>query len=103
MSGRSSRAKGGAAEREVVAILREAGYDAHRTPHSGALSWLPGDVTGSPWFVEVKRQEQVRICQWCEKAEEEAEGKVALVIFRRSREPWRVCLLLDDFLRVMES
>lgn len=102
MSGRSSRTKGAAAEREVRDILREAGYACERTPYSGALAWLPGDLTGTPWFVEVKRCEALRIPEWSAKAEEQAEGKPALVIFRRSREPWRVCLRLSDFLKLME-
>lgn len=104
MSGRSSRTKGANAEREVVAILNEHGYDCHRTPHSGALEWLKGDVTGFPGcHIEIKRQETLRISEWCEKAEAEADGKPALLIFRRSREPWRVVLSLEDFLRLMEA
>ena len=103
MSGRSSRTKGAAGEREVRDILREAGFkDCQRTPHSGALSWMPGDICGTPFFVEIKRQEALRIGEWCEKAEEQADGKPALVIFRRSRQPWRVCLKLSDFLRLLE-
>jgi Holliday junction resolvase len=103
MSGRASRVKGAAAEREVVAILQEAGYQVHRTPHSGALEWLKGDVTGFPGcHIEVKRQEALRVSEWCAKAEADAEGKPALLVFRRSREPWRVCIRLDDFLHLME-
>ena len=102
MGGRSSRQKGANAEREVVAILKERGYDVHRVPHSGALEWMKGDVIGFPAFVEVKRCEALRISEWCAKAEEQADGKTALLIFRRSREPWRVCVLLSEFLRLME-
>lgn len=106
MSGRAAKAKGSAAEREVVEILKAAGYDVHRTPHSGALEWLKGDVCGFPGcHIEVKRHEALRISEWCAKAEAEAEaeGKPALLIFRRSREPWRVCVKLDDFLRMTAS
>lgn len=103
MSGRSSRTKGATAEREVRDILRAAGYDCQRTPHSGALEWLPGDICGTPWFIEVKRCEALRVAEWSAKAEEQAQGKHALLIFRRSREPWRVCLSLDSFLKLMES
>lgn len=104
MGGRAARQKGANAEREVVALLAEAGYDVHRTPHSGALEWMKGDVVGFPGcHVEVKRHEALRIPEWCAKAEAEAGGKPALLIFRRSREPWRVVMLLDDFLKLMES
>lgn len=104
MNGRASKAKGSAAEREVVGILAASGYDVHRTPHSGALEWLKGDICGFPGcHIEVKRQEALRISEWCAKAEAEAEGKPALLIFRRSREPWRVVLKLEDFLRMVEE
>lgn len=99
----NSRTKGSGAEREVVGILKEAGYDVRRCPYSGALEWMKGDIVGTDWHIEVKRQEALRIVEWCVKAEAEAEDKVALLIFRRSREPWRVCLLLEDFLKMMEE
>lgn len=101
MSGKAARAKGANAEREVRDILRAAGYDAQRTPYSGALEWMPGDISGTPFLIEVKRQEKLCIPAWCEKAEQQANGKVALVVFRRSREPWRVVLRLDQFLRLV--
>ena len=97
------RVKGSTAEREVVEILKAAGYDVRRCPHSGALEWMKGDVVGAPWHVEVKRCEAVRIGEWCVQAERQADGRPALVIYRRSREPWRVVLRLEDFLRLMEG
>ena len=104
VTGRASKTKGATAEREVVAILNEHGFDVHRQPHSGALSWAKGDVTGWPGFsVEIKRCESLRIPDWCRQAERQcAEGDVPLVIFRRSREPWRVVVPLDAFLRLVE-
>jgi len=103
MGGRASRAKGSAAERDVRDILKAAGFDVHRTPHSGALEWMKGDICGAPWHIEVKRCEALRISEWCAKAESEADGKTALLIFRRSREPWRVALTLKSFLRLLEK
>jgi hypothetical protein len=104
MTGRASKAKGSAAEREVVDILNAAGYACHRTPHSGALQWLKGDVTGFPGaHIEVKRQETTRIDEWCDKAEPEADGKLALLIYRKSHRPWRVVLTLEAFLKLMEG
>ena len=103
MTGRASRQKGAGAEREIVEILKAHGYDVHRTPHSGALEWLKGDICGLDDFhIEVKRQEKTCIDAWCEQAESQAEGKTALLFYRRSRQPWRVVLRLDDFLRLLE-
>jgi hypothetical protein len=78
--------------------------ETHRTPHSGALEWLKGDVTGFPGaHIEVKRCEALRIDEWCDKACTEADGKPALLIYRKSRRPWRVVLTLEAFLRLMEE
>jgi hypothetical protein len=64
---------------------------------------MKGDITGMPGFhIEVKRCEALRISEWMKKAGEEADDKIALLIFRRSREPWRVCLDLGSFLRLVE-
>lgn len=98
----NSRAKGGRGEREIVEILNAHGYDTHRSPHSGALEWARGDIVGAPWHIEVKFVEAARIWDWCKQAEEQAGKKIPLVMFRRSREPWRVCLRLGDFLKLME-
>jgi len=95
----NSRAKGSAAEREVVAILQEHGYDVHRTPLSGALEWMPGDITGMPYCIEVKRCEQVRLSDWIKQAKEQANGKPWLLIHRRSRQEWLVTMSLEQWLR----
>jgi len=95
----NSRAKGSAAEREVVAILQEHGYDVHRTPLSGALEWLPGDITGMPYVIEVKRCERLDLPGWVRQAKEQANGKPWLLIFRRSREEWLVVMPLEQWLR----
>lgn len=102
-TGKGSRAKGATAERELRDIFREAGYECERTPHSGSLEWMKGDLSKLPWHVEAKRQEATRIDEWHTKACEESGDKPALLIYRRSRQPWRVVLLLADFLRLMEK
>lgn len=102
MSGRSSRTKGAGAEREIVGILTEAGYSCHRTPHSGALTWLKGDVTGMDYCIEVKRQETVRLADWVRQAKEQAGNKPWLLMHRRSRQEWLVTMPLDQWLRERE-
>ena len=105
MGGRASRSKGSAAEREIAAIISErTGHDCKRTPLSGAISWLPGDVTGLPgWLIEVKRQEKMRIPEWLKQTEVACPPDMRpLLVYRRSREPWRVIIQLDDFLNLIE-
>jgi Holliday junction resolvase len=103
MGGRASKAKGATAEREVRDILNAAGFDTHRTPHSGALDWLKGDICGTDYCIEVKRCEQVRMSDWCKQAQDQAEGKPWLLIHRRSREDWKVTMPLSQWLAEMEK
>lgn len=44
MPGRHSRNKGARFEREIVNLLRQAGYTAERIPLSGAMGTFKGDV-----------------------------------------------------------
>lgn len=94
------RRKGANGEREIARILRAHGFSGQRT----ALLQTHGvagaaDVTGLPGIhIEVKRAEALRIEQWCRQAEAECGEKVPVVMWRRSRQPWRVTLPLADFL-----
>lgn len=45
LSHRGARQKGKRLEHDVTKALKNIGIDAQRTPLSGALSWMPGDVT----------------------------------------------------------
>jgi Holliday junction resolvase len=99
----NSRAKGSAAEREIVAILKERGYDVHRTPLSGALEWMPGDITGLPYCIEVKRCEQVRLGDWVKQAKEQAKGGAWLLIHRKSYQEWMVTMPFEQWLREREG
>lgn len=96
--GRGARSKGGAAEREVVAIAQETGFkDARKTFMSGGQGG--GDVTGIPdTHLEVKRQERVCVWEWVGQAERDARPTdVPVVAFRRSRSRWYAVLPLEDY------
>lgn len=98
--GKAQRNKGAAAEREVAAIINDRlGTDLRRTPLSGGMTWK-GDIRGwDRMHVEVKRQERLSIPAWVKQAEDDCpEGDIPLVVFRQSREPWRVVIRLDDLL-----
>src|SRR4051812_26882968 len=113
--GAMQRRKGATAEREIVAILRGRGMKAQRTAPlqtAAVAGLLPGgissaDVTcdGLPGVhLEVKRAETIKIEAWCRQAEGDAKegGSVPVVVWRRSGQPWRVTLPLEDFLDMHE-
>lgn len=105
MSGRASRNKGAAAEREVAKIINEhLGTDLRRTPLSGGMVWA-GDIRGwDGWHIEVKRQERLAIPAWLEQTESDCpEGDTPLLIFRQSHQPWRAVLRLTDLLQLIKD
>jgi hypothetical protein len=96
----NSRAKGKRAELEVVKLWTAGGFDCWRTPNSGAFHHARGDINGVPGLhQEVKRREQVRMLDWIEQAEKDCPPHdIPVVIWRTSRNPWRVDLDLDEFI-----
>jgi Holliday junction resolvase len=95
------RTKGAAAEREVCALLRDmTGKDYARnldqTRDSG------GDIVAGRYLLEVKRQERLCIDDWWRQAVNSADEalKVPVVVFRRSRQAWRVVITLNEFVRL---
>lgn len=49
-----------------------------------------------------KRREKVRVVEWSRGIEACAQaGEIPVVVWRQSREPWRVTLLADDFARLL--
>ena len=97
----NSRAKGAAAEREVVKILEDKGFTARRGLQFRSGEDQPDVIcTQLPFHFEVKRQEKARLEKWMQQARSDAEiyGKVAMVVHRSNRTPWMVTFNLDDFL-----
>lgn len=97
----NSRRKGADAENEVCQILRAAGWPQTRRSSDGNAQAERGDIVRGPagFHLEVKRREQILIVQWSHQAEREAhETDRPAVIWRKSREPWRVSMLLDDWM-----
>lgn len=90
MSGRHSRNKGAAAEREVLRLLGdELGHVLARNllqSRDGGADCL--QVVG--WAIEVKRCERLSRPRWWAQAvaQAEREGCRPMLLYRRSREPW---------------
>ena len=102
MTSKGSRTKGGVGEREVVALLHEAGFtDARRNFMSGGQGG--GDIIGVPdTHIEVKRRETVSIWSWIGQAEDECrKTDIPVVAFRRSRSNWYGVLPLEDLVGLL--
>ena len=109
------RDKGKRGEREfrdlVNAIFELTGDDRiSRTPCSGALSWMKGDLVqlsgilaGFHW--EVKNEKSVRIWAYIEQAENDArQGKIPVVAFKRGgSKDFYVCLNAKYFLNLLKE
>ncbi len=91
---------------EIRDILRTWGYESERTAQL-QTGGHGADVDGIPGVhLEVKRQERIEIEKWCRQAEADAARQRApgrpVTAWRRSREPWRVSLTLEDFLTLID-
>jgi Holliday junction resolvase len=98
MGGRMSRNKGAAGEREVFKILNdELGLDLKRNldQYQGADS----DLHIYGFCAEIKRQETLSLKSWWEQVVTIArrERELPVLIYRQSRQPWRVVLPLAQF------
>jgi hypothetical protein len=97
MSGKSSRDKGQRGEREVCKMLRgELGLeslsrDLSQTRAGGCdISELKG------WSIEVKYQETLHINAWWQQCLDQCKNTKPLLIYRKSRQPWKCIMLLSD-------
>lgn len=103
----NSRDKGKRGELEAAAFLRGMGFEgARRTGQFAGYTGEADDVTGVEGLhLEIKRCEQIRILDWIRQAERDSKlrGTIPVVMFRRSREPWYVCLPAADFFRLYKG
>ena len=97
-----SQRKGRSAELELAKLLSSYGYDVH--PGEVQSYGKEPDLSGLPGIhIEVKRCEQLRLAEWAAQAERDAErfrDGLPAVFHRKSREPWRVTMRLDDFIKI---
>lgn len=102
--GKMQRTKGACGERELAALLYdELGIQFERNLHqyqaAGELDLAP--KPGQPqvgFAIEVKRREEEALNQWWIEAHEKDHGKPVMVFYRRSRQPWRALVDLNDLM-----
>ena len=100
----SQRAKGAAAEREVVRLLKDHGWPKAKRTSDGSSQRERGDVAGGPDGVhfEVRRREALNIWRSLETAELDARpAEIPVVAFRRNRTGWYAALPLEQLLALL--
>lgn len=104
--GKSSKAKGSGAEREIVKYLQDAGFEAERTlfqpdPENPRPD-VRTNINHTSW--EVKRVEKLNIWAAMAQAEKASKDKEnPVVAFRRNREDWHVAIDLDYYLELVKK
>lgn len=90
----AQRVKGRRGEAEVAGVLRSAGFTVRGLERGGDHLAVGHAVR---LHIEVKRQERGFRAAWARQAQREApEDAAPLVVYRRSREPWRAAVMLRD-------
>lgn len=104
MSGKKSRNKGKAGERELAKRLRDLGWDARRgQQYSGATG--EADVIGLPGIhIECKRVEALHLWDALAQSKSDArEGELPVVMHRRNNCDWVVIQPLDDWIKLYNN
>lgn len=102
--GKTSREKGKRGEREFAALCRKHGFNEARRGQQ--FNGIEGkDVVGLPGFhVEVKRVERLNLSAAMDQAQEDAaEGEIPIVAHRKNREPWRITIAAEEFLKIIKT
>lgn len=100
--GRSQQRKGRAGEIEICRVFQAHGIPAE--PGRPVSFGSTPDVTGvAGVHCEIKRCQQLRIGDWMKQATEDAQrfqDGAPTIFFRRNREPWMVCMTLEDWIQL---
>jgi len=99
---RSQREKGKRGEREAAAMLAQA-FPAARRNHSQAAGARDCDVSGTPFWVEVKVGKAPPIMPAMDQAIRDTDGRTPIVMSKRDRGEWLVTMRFGDFLRLLPT
>lgn len=103
-----SRTKGKAGEAESRRLFEAYGANVRPLQSGQADRDDAGDylvtLGGSTFIVQCRRRERTRILEASREVEAIARaGELPAVVYRPSREPWRVSMRLEDFLAVAKG
>lgn len=97
-----SRNKGRDAEREVELRFQDAGFPTDR--NLGGRKQVAGDIATAGLAVEVRRREKLNVDTWARDHEDETPDHLTpVVVWRKSRAPWRCTLLLEDLIDLLRE
>jgi Holliday junction resolvase len=101
--GKSQRTKGAAGERELAKILADTlGVTVKRNLSQSRDAG--DDITIGRLRIEVKRCQTLAIPAWTRQIEAACGlGDVPIIAFRQDGQPWRVVMLLDDWLPLIRE
>lgn len=99
----NAREKGKRGERELAKLLKGYGYDCRRgQQYCGASG--DADVIGLPGIhIECKRVESLNIDKAMEQSVNDTKEGIPVVMHRKNDKPWKVTLLLDDFMKLYKA
>ena len=103
---KNPKAKGSQGERELAALLTDAGFPAHRNDQRDVGGFDNPDISAEGlegYHFEVKRVERLNVGEAMHQAERDAAGRVPIVAHRRNRQPWLVTMHLTDWLRLIRG
>lgn len=101
---KSPQNKGKRGEYIVRDLIRGFGFEVQRTPMSGAISFMKGDLISArfPWFIEVKNTVKTQFAKWYKKAADQAESKPPMIAWLNKGDVYAF-LLLSDLLQLMSE
>ena len=100
----NSRDKGKRNELLLAHKLQEYGYDARRSQQFAGING-DADVVGVPYLhIECKAVQKLSLDKAMEQSIRDArDGEIPVVMHRKDRQPWRVTLSLEDFMRFYKA
>lgn len=106
---KSPKRKGSDFELKVAKLIRQSGLDkkAQRRPLSGSNKMVAGyaDIISTlPFSFELKKQEKLKIWEWWEQAESEANmNRPPVLVFSSNFRPVMCALKFEDFLQILKE
>lgn len=101
----NSKEKGKRFERQLAGMIRDYGYDAHRSAQYCGKNGGVADVVGLPGIhIEAKHQETMRLYDWIDQAKRDVRdadnGDVPVVMHKKNNAEVLVTMRFDDFMEM---